>query len=79
MGLVGLCLALLVPVTVGFFILVGKSVVMNSGLFNYPAGSARALLAGTLPLRFCAARFASRDPTWRLLVPGHVARLVPAN
>ena len=26
------------------------------GLFRYPAGSGRALLAGTLPLRYCAAR-----------------------
>ena len=39
-------------------------------LFNYPPGSARALLAGTLPFRFCASRFASRTPTWRLPVPG---------
>ena len=28
-------------------------------LLNYPPGSARALLAGTLPLRYCAARFGS--------------------
>ena len=28
------------------------------GLFRYPPGSGRALLAGTLPLRYCAARFA---------------------
>ena len=28
--------------------------------FKYPSGSAGALLAGTLPLRYCAARFASR-------------------
>ena len=28
------------------------------GLFRYPAGSGRALLAGTLPLRYSAARFA---------------------
>ena len=45
-------------------------------LFNYPPGSARALLAGTLPLRYYATRFASRTPTWRLPVPGHVAGLV---
>ena len=32
-------------------------------LFDYPPGSARALLAGTLPLRYCAARFACRAPT----------------
>ena len=30
--------------------------------FRYPPGSARALLAGTLPLRFSAARIASRAP-----------------
>ena len=48
-------------------------------LFNYPPRSARALLASTLPLRYCAARFASRAPTWRLPVPGHVAGLVTAN
>ena len=46
------------------------------GLFRYPPRSGRALLAGTLPLRYCAARFACRVPTWRLLVSGHVARLV---
>ena len=49
------------------------------GLFSYPPGSARALLAGTLPLRFCAARFAGSAPTWRLPVPGHVAGLVTAR
>ena len=48
-------------------------------LFTYPPGSARALLAGTLPLRYCAARFASRTPAWRLPVPGQVASLVTAN
>ena len=45
-------------------------------LFRYPSGSGRALLAGTLPLRYCAARFACKTPTWRLPVSGHVARLV---
>ena len=49
------------------------------GLFRYPPGCGRALLAGTLSLRYCAARFASRTPTWRLPVSGHVARLVTAN
>ena len=47
--------------------------------FNYPLGSARALLAGILPLQYCAARFASRAPAWRLLVPGQVASLVIAG
>ena len=36
------------------------------GLFRYNAGSGRALLAGTLPFRYCAARFARLTPTWRL-------------
>ena len=31
---------------------------------------------GTLPLRYCAARFAWKAPTWRLPVSGHVARLI---
>ena len=48
------------------------------GLFRYPPGSGRALLAGTLPLRYCAARFACTTPTWRLPVSGHVADLVAA-
>ena len=33
------------------------------GLLRYPPGSGRALLAGTPPLRYCAARFACRKPT----------------
>ena len=49
------------------------------GLFRYPPGSARALLAGTLPLRNCATRFANRAPIWRLPMPGYVARLVAVN
>ena len=48
-------------------------------LFRYPSGSGRALLAGTLPLRYCAARFACKTPTWRLPVPGRVVDLVTAN
>ena len=48
-------------------------------LFQYPPRSSRALLAGTLPLRYCAARFASRVPTWRLPVSGQVAGLVTAD
>ena len=47
--------------------------------FRYPFGSGRALLAGTLPLRYCAGRFACRTPTWRLPVSGHVVDLVTAN
>ena len=49
------------------------------GLFRYHPGSGRALLAGTLPLRYCAARFACRTPTWRLPVPGCVVDLVTAS
>ena len=49
------------------------------GLFRYPPGSRRALLAGTLLLRYCAARFACRTPTWRLPVSGHVVDLVTAR
>ena len=46
------------------------------GLFRYPPRSGRALLSGTLPLRYCATRFAHSTPTWRLPVPGQVSRLV---
>ena len=42
-------------------------------LFRYPPGSAPALFGCTLPLRCCAARFASRIPTWRLFPSGRVA------
>ena len=48
------------------------------GLLRYPPGSGRALPAGTLPLRYCAARIANRTPTWRLPVFGHVVDLVAA-
>ena len=48
-------------------------------LFRYPPGSGRALLAGTLHLRYCAARFACRTPTWRLPDSGHFAGLVTAE
>ena len=37
------------------------------------------LLAGTRPLRHCAARFACRAHTWRLPVSGHVDDLVAAS
>ena len=48
-------------------------------LFRYPPKSGRALLTGTLPLRYCAARFACSTPTWRLPVSGHVARLIAVH
>ena len=48
-------------------------------LFQYPPRSSGALLAGTLPLRCCSARFACRVPCWTLPVPGHVAGLVAAD
>ena len=44
-----------------------------------PPGSGRDLLAGSLPLRYCAARFACSVPTWRLPETGHVAGLVTAD
>ena len=47
-------------------------------LFRYPPRSGRALLNGTLPLRYCAARFAYSTPTWRLPVSGQVRGLVAA-
>ena len=48
-------------------------------LFRYPSKSGRALLNGTLPLRYCAARFAESTPTWRLPVSGHVERLITSH
>ena len=48
-------------------------------LFRYPSGSGRALLAGTLPLRCCATRFACKTFTWRLPDTGHVVDLVFAH
>ena len=47
-------------------------------LFRYPSGSGRALLDGTLPLRYCSTRFACLTPSWRLPVPGSVGNLVAA-
>ena len=47
-------------------------------LFRYPSGSGRALLAGTLPLRYCSTRFACMTPSWRLPVFGSVSNLVAA-
>ena len=49
------------------------------GLFRYPPAPGRALLAGTLPLRYCAARFACTTPTWWLPVSGRVVDLVTAG
>ena len=45
-------------------------------LFGYLCGSAAALLAGVLPLRYCSARFACKFPSWRLPDRGHVCELV---
>ena len=45
-------------------------------VFHYPPRSSGALLAGSLPLRYCSAKFASRTPLWALPIPGHVAGLV---
>ena len=49
------------------------------GLFRCPPGSGRATLAGTLPLRYCAARFACRTSTWRLPGSCHVVDQVTAS
>ena len=90
--LVGSCLAKFVPITAGFGTLVWRSAVMDrpreSGsevflnevllLFWYPR-SALALLEGTLPLRYCAGRFASWVPTWPLPAGGHAADLVTGS
>ena len=46
------------------------------GLFQYPPGSGRALLAGTLPLLYCATRFACKSPTWRLPAFSYVIGMV---
>ena len=43
-------------------------------LSDYPPRSGAALLEGILPLRYCAATFACKVPTWRLPVGGRVAR-----
>ena len=45
-------------------------------LFHYPPRSSGALLAGSLPLRYCSLKFASRTPFWALPVPGHAAGLI---
>ena len=44
--------------------------------FRYPPGSAPALMAGNLSLKYCAAKFAGGKPTWRLPAFCQVARLV---
>ena len=84
--------ALLVPIIACFGMLVGRGVVMGSLLvlrrvplppfgqpfaaFHNPPRSSGALLAGTLPLQYCSAKFASGIPFRALPVPGHVAGLV---
>ena len=37
------------------------------------------MIGGTLPLRYCVARFAYSSPTWRLPASGHVRRLIVAH
>ena len=87
-----LFLVKLVIITVGCGTLGGKGVVMvlfpcqESAsedflnrllvLFCHPSGSAAALLAGVLPLRYCSSRLACRFPTWKLLDKGDVCELV---
>ena len=48
-------------------------------LFQYPPRSSGALLAVTLPLRYCSTKFACRIPFRAFPVPGHVAGLVAAE
>ena len=48
-------------------------------LFQCLPWSGLALLAGTLPLKYCAVKFASEVPTWRLPVSRHAAGLVTAG
>ena len=48
-------------------------------LFQYPPTSFRALLDGTLPLRYCSTKFAREVPFWTLPEIGHVAGLVTAE
>ena len=45
-------------------------------LFHNPPRSSGALLAGSLPLRYCSAKFASLIPFGVLPVPGHVVGLI---
>ena len=45
-------------------------------LFRYLLRSPPALLGSTLPLQYCAGRFACRIPTWCLPADGHVVDLV---
>ena len=46
------------------------------GVFGYPSGSGRLLLAGDLPLRYYPGSFALRKPTWKLPRDGGVRALV---
>ena len=48
-------------------------------LFHYPSGSSGALLAGTLPSRYCSFKFAAKTPFWALPVPGHVSVLLTVH
>ena len=75
--LVGLFLVRLELITAGQGILAAVAFLNEfSVLFRYPPRSALALLGGTVPLRYCAARFASEISSWRLLTSGRVADLV---
>ena len=50
--------------------------ILDEVLLTYPALSGVALLAGILPLRYCAAGFATKGPSWKLPSRGHVAKLI---
>ena len=48
-------------------------------LFRYPPRSGRALVGGTLPLRYCSVKFAAKIPFWVLPVSGHVSGLLTVH
>ena len=93
--LAGSFLVMLVPIIVGCGTVGGRSVTVSLPgleslprraflnellvLFRYSPRSGTALLQGTLPLRYCAGRLASRIPTWRLPVDGHAGGLVTGD
>ena len=49
------------------------------GVFGYPAGSGRVLLAGDLPLRYYSDSFALRKFNWKLPEGGGVRTLISAS
>ena len=87
MVLLGLCLVIFLLITAGFGTLgevwswshFQAERISLEGLlllFRCTPWSAAALLGGTLPLLYCAGKFASRVHTWRLPASGYVSHLV---